>query len=318
MMMTIKGADGLFEAHSFATERAFEAVVVQLADELFGPRTVYLPARARIADAATGIAGVPDGYLLDLTAPERPRLRLVEVELARHDPLRHIGAQILRFAAAYRGGTLALKRALSGRLDAEPTLAARAARLGSEAGFTTLDAMLEAVLAAREAQSVVVIDEASTALAQIIKHIVPTPEILEVRAFVPRGGQDLRRALFQYTPLHRADACTQTAPAAPDTLVVPVQGAVLQSVFLGERRWYAVPLPAGAHESIQFIAACIVSPQEAVTHIAPVREIRPYRATSRWEILLAEPATPLGPLPLPPATRGMPFPRLISRRELLS
>jgi hypothetical protein len=43
-----------------------------------------------------GLRNIPDGYLIDLS-DAKPRLFVVENELAVHDPLRHIAVQILQF-----------------------------------------------------------------------------------------------------------------------------------------------------------------------------------------------------------------------------
>ena len=44
---------------------------------------------------------IPDGYLLDFSSAKKPVLYLVEVELAKHDPLRHI-AQLLGFSLSFQ------------------------------------------------------------------------------------------------------------------------------------------------------------------------------------------------------------------------
>ena len=66
-----------------------------------------LPAETRVALIPDDIkkligtpkkgATIPDGYYLDLTFHNDPRLYLVEVELNSHDVYGHIGEQILRF-----------------------------------------------------------------------------------------------------------------------------------------------------------------------------------------------------------------------------
>ncbi|GAH05410.1 unnamed protein product, partial [marine sediment metagenome] len=44
---------------------------------------------------------IPDGYLIDLTSKKEPRLYVVEHELVKHDPLKHIAAQILEFSLSF-------------------------------------------------------------------------------------------------------------------------------------------------------------------------------------------------------------------------
>ena len=47
------------------------------------------------------IATIPDGYLIDCTEPDSPRLYIIENEIVSHDPFKHIGVQILKFATSF-------------------------------------------------------------------------------------------------------------------------------------------------------------------------------------------------------------------------
>ena len=50
--------------------------------------------------AKGGQRNIPDGYLLDLSGV-KPRLYVIENELASHEPLRHIAVQILEFSLSF-------------------------------------------------------------------------------------------------------------------------------------------------------------------------------------------------------------------------
>ena len=84
----------------FDLEADLEAGVLEVADRLFGPDRIYLDTKKRIARRG-GKANIPDGYLIDLTSVREPLLYVVENEIARHEPLKHIAVQILEFSLAF-------------------------------------------------------------------------------------------------------------------------------------------------------------------------------------------------------------------------
>ena len=53
------------------------------------------------ASASSSLA-IPDGYLIDFTLSENPRLYISEIELSSHDPYKHIGSQMLEFDISYK------------------------------------------------------------------------------------------------------------------------------------------------------------------------------------------------------------------------
>jgi hypothetical protein len=311
--------DRLLTPYRFASEHEFEGVVLRLADEIFGPDTLLIGAKMVVGHAESGIRAVPDGYLIDLSRPTAPRLCVVEVELARHDPLRHIAVQLLRFAAAHRGGSLALKQRIRDVVARDERLSARMERLVARGAYLNADHLLEDLAIKRPIGSVVVIDEATTGLRHVTCHVAPAPEIVELRAFVPRAEPRLEEAAFHIESPWAVAAPSPPCALAPDTIVVPSEGAGLEHVFLGEQRWYAVAIPAPRRASIRFAAACRPgSPQAVVTHLATVAQIRPYRETGKWELTFAEPAVALRPaVPLPASAGTASLPAFVSRAELL-
>ncbi|PYR88345.1 MAG: hypothetical protein DMF84_28535 [Acidobacteria bacterium] len=80
-------------------EAGLEEIIKRVRGELFGPGRVYLDVKRKIG-AQGGLRNIPDGYLSDLTGA-KPRLFVVEIELASHDYLRHIAVQILQFSLSF-------------------------------------------------------------------------------------------------------------------------------------------------------------------------------------------------------------------------
>jgi len=87
----------VYRKKAFASEAELEAALAKVGPELFGQGRFYLDVKKRIG---TGQKNIPDGYLLDLSG-NRPRLFVVEVELASHEPLKHIAVQILQFSLSF-------------------------------------------------------------------------------------------------------------------------------------------------------------------------------------------------------------------------
>jgi hypothetical protein len=74
-------------------EKEFHPLVRKYSKEIFGNNTVYLDISPRLKSEA-GIGSKPDGFVID---PINARLYIVEVELSKHDPYKHINDQLTRF-----------------------------------------------------------------------------------------------------------------------------------------------------------------------------------------------------------------------------
>ena len=86
----------LYSQVSFETEDEFEDEVVANEQSIFGAHGIYVDIKKKLGKKA-GVAGIPDGYYLDLKYHERPTLYMVENELNVHDLFKHISDQMMRF-----------------------------------------------------------------------------------------------------------------------------------------------------------------------------------------------------------------------------
>src|ERR1041385_8654940 len=84
---------------NYASENDLEKSIVEVSSDLFGPSRIYLDIKKKIGSKGSQ-QNIPDGYLVDLSG-RKPRLYVVENELAAHDPLRHIAVQILQFSLSF-------------------------------------------------------------------------------------------------------------------------------------------------------------------------------------------------------------------------
>lgn len=90
-----------FVETSFETEEEFEKEVKENSQTLFGPKTIYLDIKNKIATKTLGNS-IPDGFLFNFKNEDDPEFYLVEVELEKHDFDGHIFPQIKRFFTFFK------------------------------------------------------------------------------------------------------------------------------------------------------------------------------------------------------------------------
>lgn len=295
-----------FRQTEYESEAELEAAIIGLQAPLFGPHRKYLDIKRKIG-AKGGLRAIPDGYLLDLSS-NRPRLWVVEVELASHDPLRHIAVQILQFSLAFEEEPLAVKSILMAVLNSQPDAMREVERyLSSHREWRGADHLLEHLVTEEEFAALVIIDELpenlENVLAEKFRFVVETSEL---RKYEDQQGS----RVFRFEPFLEEIAADLVATAGSndagkpidaaeiDTVVVPARSDGFQGVFLGENRWYSVRLHASMRPQIKFIAAYQVAPYSSITHIAPVRNIEPWKDTGKFVLNFEERAREIGPITL--------------------
>lgn len=127
-----------FKDESFHTETEIEEAICEAAGALFGPSRIYLDVKKRVG-AKSKTQNVPDGYLLDLSSTKEPRLFVVEVELAQHDPLKHIAVQVLEFSLSYETSPQTVKSTVKEAILKNPDALNLCQRYAASYGFENLD-----------------------------------------------------------------------------------------------------------------------------------------------------------------------------------
>lgn len=156
-MPNISGEDGaLYRPDPYATEADLEADVVRLSDHIFGSTTIYVDVKKRMV--GNEIIGIPDGYVVDNTDVDDPKLYIVENELAKHDPLKHIGIQLLRFATSFDDAQLKVRRYLMDEIAKRPALMVRLEESAASSSLRNVYAYLDKAVYG-PFRALVVIDE---------------------------------------------------------------------------------------------------------------------------------------------------------------
>jgi len=290
----------------YRKEAHLEAAILRVADDLFGPNRIYLDVKKKIG-AKGGKRNIPDGYLIDLSG-NKPRLYVVENELAAHDPLRHIAVQILQFSLSFEAEPRTVKKILLDALHSQPKSRKRCEEYAESNEFRNLDHLLEWLVFEGPFTALVIIDEIPEDLESVLaREFQFGVEVLQLSRYQNAEGE----TLFHFEPF-LADLSQAATPEGPrpesrntatssidiDTVVVPAREDGFQEVFLGEDRWYAVRIHGSMRPQIKYVAVYRVAPISAITHIAPVKSIEPWKDTGKFVINFAEPARECGAIPV--------------------
>ncbi|ABF40095.1 hypothetical protein Acid345_1092 [Candidatus Koribacter versatilis Ellin345] len=303
-MSILFGGGSEFRRIEYKSEAEFERCIVDIQHRLFGPSRFYLDIKRKIG-VKGGVQNIPDGYLLDLSGPT-PRLYVVENELKAHDPLRHVAVQILQFSISFESEPLAVKRILLSALNEQPSIREACEKYAPARGYRNLDHLIEYMVAECPFAALVIIDEMPESLQSVLSQRFRFGvEVLEVACYEDKNGG----RLFLFEPFladvvgdttadQNAEGMSAIDTSEIDTLVVPAREDGFEEVFLRENRWYAVRIHDTMRPQIKYLAAYQVHPVSAITFIAPVQSIEPWKESGKYVLNFAEPARPVGPLAL--------------------
>jgi hypothetical protein len=303
-MSTFWTTAGLYRKVEYESEADLEDAIIQVQKDLFGANRYYLDVKKKIGSKGS-IQNVPDGYLLDLSG-SKPRLYVMENELQAHDPLRHIAVQILQFSLSFESEPLGVKKILLQAIQTRQDVKKATETYATERGFRNLDHLLEHLVFESPFSALVIIDSMSDELEGVLSQKFRFGvEVLELSRYANMAGD----RVYGFEPFladvtgepsfARSDNVTSTiSPEEIDTVVVPAREDGFQEVFLGQNCWYAVRIHGAVQSQIKYIAVYQVTPISAITYWAPVRSIEPSKEAGKVVLYFAEPAKPIGPLPL--------------------
>jgi len=322
----------LYRLHSFETEAEFERQVITLADQIFGPSTIYVDVKKRLKNG--DIVSIPDGYVIDMAEPESPRLFVVENELVSHDPFQHIGIQMMKFVVGFEAAQMNIKRFLMAEIMKIPAHLQRLEEGCRASGVRNVDAYLERAVYGKF-HGLVVIDEALPELHHVIKKINAEISVLEMRAYRNPSGEFLYEFDTLYDeeeePVEKTGNGSKAPPASvpgyraamlarravSDTVIVPARKEGFEREFLGNHQWYAIRISPAMKDRLKYIAAYQVSPVSAVTHIAEIAKIEPYQDTGKYKVIFKGPPETIGPVKSGAANYSLQGPTYVQREKLL-
>lgn len=315
-------------------EKDLEAAIETVQKSLFGESRIYLETKKMIG-AKGKTRNIPDGYLIDLASKKNPTLYVVENELAKHDPLRHIAVQILQFSLSFESSPQKVKNIVKDALVADSSALQQCQIYAESNGFENVDYLLERMIYRDDAfNALVIIDEVPDELETVLVSRFKFPvEVLSVQRFT----NQTRERIYQFEPF--LAEITESAltgesvqkgttvtidPSDIDTIVIPAKEEGFNEVFLGQNCWYSIRIHSSMIPKIKYIAAYQTAPVSAITHVAKVHKIEQWKDTNKYVLRFEDAAQSIGPIALvtkgavkaPQAPRYTSFERLQGAKSL--
>jgi hypothetical protein len=295
-----------YHEEPFDTESELEKAILETSEKLFGINRIYLDAKRKIG-AKGKINNIPDGYLIDLSSKKEPKIYVVENELAKHDPLKHIAVQILEFSLSFETSSFLIKNILKEQIISNEAAFRKCQTYIVENGFENLDVLLEKMIYGKDRfNALVIIDNLSEELEKVLISRFQFPvEILTLQRYCTGAGE----RLYQFQPFlidvmgsseEGKSDLIGLDPSDIDTIVVPAREDGFQDTFIEENRWYQIRIHASMIPKIKYIAVYRVAPESAITHIAKVSTIEQWEDTNKYVVNFAAPAQEISHIKLVP------------------
>jgi hypothetical protein len=295
--------DKLFVLYEYSKESEFEKHIDTYSNEIFGPSSVYIDIKKRIGE--DNIVTIPDGYLIDFSFELDPHLYIIENELVTHDPYKHIGQQLLKFAISYKTSGRNIKKFLLENIVNDKTRMSCVKKGFKKAGYRNIDAFLEDIIFEKAVAAIVIIDKITPDLENVVNQLTMKTDIVEFQTFV--YGDEM---IHGFTPFQQ-EIRTITEAKKPsltieelDTIVVPANEEGFQQAFLGQNCWYAIRISSSMIDRIKYIAGYQTAPISAITYYAEVSKIEKYKDTGKYIVYFRDKAKKIGPIKLSGGKKG--------------
>lgn len=281
----------IYSQYGFPLEKELESKIVEYSKHIFGDDTVYFDIKKKISKG--DVIAIPDGYLIDFTFENDPRLYIVENELISHDVYKHIGEQILKFGVSYKASGHKLKDIFFQYLEANKEDKSLIDNKLKKSNYRNIDAFLEDIIFHKKVGCIVVVDEESRDLENVLSQLTMDTDIIVFQAF--RNQQDYA---YKFTPFQEEiREIYDNFPRIPveelDTIVAPAREEGFNRVFLGENCWYEIKISSSLLPKIKYVAAYQTSPVSAITYYAEVSNIEKYKDSNKYILFFRDKAIKL-------------------------
>lgn len=289
----------LFTLYEYSKENEFEQDVIKHSSKIFGLRSVYIDIKKRIGDDK--ILTIPDGYLIDFSFKQNPHLYIIENELVTHDPYRHIGQQLLKFAISYKASGRKIKSFLLDNIFNDEAKKRVIEEGLNTAGYRNVDAFLEDIIFEKPVAAIVIIDEITSDLENVLAQLTMKTDIIELKKFVHDDEIIYKFTPFQPEIIDLTERKGQKVNIEDlDTIVVPANEDGFNEVFLGQDCWYAIRISSSMIDRIKYIASYQTAPISAITYYAEVSIIEKYKDSGKYIVKFKDKAKKIGPITLSP------------------
>lgn len=307
-----------YEVVPYVKEAELEDAVTEVKDALFGPKRIYLNDKRKIGKQG-GTNNLPDGYLIDLTNNQEPKIFVVENDLSSHQHLKHIAVQVLEFSLSFETSKVRVKNIIKEMLQKRRDEWKKCEEFAQKNGYDNVDYLLESIIHKKDSfNALLVIDELSEELETVLISRFKFPvEIVTLKRYKNQKGD----ILYDFEPF-LIDVIEETPNvdiSEIDTIVVPAREDGFKEVFIDENCWYAIRLNASMIPKVKYIAAYQVAPISAITHIAEVKSIEQWKDTNKYILHFTDPAEEIEHVQLGKLkTKAPQSPRYSSRSRILN
>lgn len=111
--------------------------------------------------------------------------------------------------------------------------------------------------------------------------------MIEVKKYVSGEQTMYHFSDFEFAQVKKAASKGLGTLAEVDTIVCPARPRGFKNVFLGENRWYAIRMSAAMIPQIKYIAMYETNPYSGIRWIGYVQDIKPFRDTDKFEIIMS-------------------------------
>jgi len=194
----------------------------------------------------------------------------------------------MKYQATFKEGQYDTKRILQQETRSNEFLRSALQRLLKETPFPNISELLDNIVFRKEPGYIVVIDEASERLREVLKALRSPPEVIEVKKYVHGNHVMYHFSDFEFAQVKVATSKRVKTLSEVDTIVCPARPKGFKSVFLAQNRWYAIRMSAAMIPQIKYIAMYETKPYSGVRWIGHVQEIKPFKDTDKFDIILRE------------------------------
>ena len=146
--------------------------------------------------------------------------------------------------------------------------------------YDNINELLDKVIFENKPAAIIVIDEATDELYNVMAQLTMATEVIEAQTYVC-GDKKLHR----FSPFKdevMTDLPANTDADDLDTIIVPAREEGFNEEFLKNDRWFAIRISSAMIDKIKHIAAYQVAPISGITYIADVDRIEKYKDTNKY------------------------------------
>jgi hypothetical protein len=275
-----------FEEYAYDNEDELENAVVNNKEYIFGESTVLIDYKRKVGAKDSKNIGIPDGFLIDFSNPNKPQLFYIEYELESHQLYEHIGPQIMRFYASFETGKRQLQKKLINIIKQDKKLNNEIITKLKSVSFDNVDSLLNNIIYDRNLGIIVVIDDQTEDFNSLLRRFSEVPEVIVVKKY-----QYKNEVVLQYDPFREGITKIVTSkkkkklePEEIDTIVCPAREDGFNYAFLENNYWGEIRISPSIIPQLKHIAMYQTLPYSEINWIADIKQngIQPYKNSGRY------------------------------------